>query len=108
MKIVYLVRHGQTDSNVKKVSNTPVDPLTPLGETQAGMVAERFRELTVDGIVASSYERAQQTAQAIAKVKNLPIETTELLIEVQHPTILDGQSQHNPQFADIYKRRAEL
>ncbi len=69
MLTLYLIRHGETDFNATGRIQGWLDvPLNALGEEQAALVAERFRNKPVAALYSSSLLRALQTAQAIAQV----------------------------------------
>ncbi|WP_168200986.1 histidine phosphatase family protein [Allokutzneria sp. NRRL B-24872] len=60
---VWLIRHGESESNVGGPSSTPGEtPLTPIGFRQAVRLARAVPE-PPSLIVTSPYRRAQQTAQ---------------------------------------------
>ena len=64
---LYLVRHGQSEGNIKKVNEGWGDgALTELGRRQAERVGHRFSTVAVDRIISSDLQRAKQTADAIA------------------------------------------
>lgn len=80
MATVWLIRHGQSRGNAGgRTTVSATNPLTPLGERQAAMVAETF-DHPPDLIVCSPYLRARQTAQPTidrfpaARVTQWPIE----------------------------------
>lgn len=69
MKRLYLLRHGQTEFNVKKLVQGRCDsPLTDLGRQQAGMAATWIKSLNVvpDKVVSSPLGRAMDTARLVA------------------------------------------
>ena len=69
MKRLYLLRHGQTEFNVKKLVQGRCDsPLTDLGRKQAGMAAAWLKGHNVvpDKVVSSPLGRAMDTAQLVA------------------------------------------
>ena len=69
MKRLYLLRHGQTEFNVKKLVQGRCDsPLTDLGRKQAGMAAAWLKAHGVvpDKVVSSPLGRAMDTAQLVA------------------------------------------
>jgi len=105
MKTIYLIRHGQTDSNVAGVLGTAKDPLSQKGMQQAKQVGERFRDVSFDGIISSPYVRAHQTAEAIAAHKNRPIEVSGLFIEVRSPKELEGKGVNAKEILHIKKLR---
>ena len=79
---IYVVRHGQTDYNVKKVFQGHIDiPLNETGEKQALETASKFRNIDVDMILVSPLQRALQTAQPISQITGVPITIEERLIE---------------------------
>jgi broad specificity phosphatase PhoE len=64
---VFLVRHGQSLANGKGVHNTHDDALSPLGEQQVALLAERFKNVPLDRAIVSTMRRAQQTMEAVRK-----------------------------------------
>ena len=69
MKKLYLLRHGQTEFNVKKLVQGRCDsPLTDLGRKQAGMAAAWLKAHGVvpDKVVSSPLGRAMDTASLVA------------------------------------------
>ncbi|GEL16462.1 histidine phosphatase family protein [Pseudonocardia asaccharolytica] len=75
-----LVRHGQTDANVRRELDTvpPGSPLNALGLRQAVSVAEVLAGWPVRAVYASRAIRAQQTAAPVAATHRLGV------------TVLDG------------------
>jgi broad specificity phosphatase PhoE len=69
---LYLVRHGQTEANVRHqlAGHTDV-PLDPLGQSQARQVGDRMRSETLQAIITSPLQRALHTAEAIGVHHNL-------------------------------------
>ena len=69
MKRLYLLRHGQTEFNVKKLVQGRCDsPLTDLGRKQAGRAAAWLKghDVVPDKVVSSPLGRAMDTAQLVA------------------------------------------
>lgn len=69
MKRLYLLRHGQTEFNVKKLVQGRCDsPLTDLGRQQAGMAAAWLKAHNVvpDKVASSPLGRAMATASLVA------------------------------------------
>ena len=64
-----LVRHGQSEKNVKNVFSSVYDgyPLTKLGEAEAREGAKLLKKEKIDIIYSSPVLRAKQTAQILAK-----------------------------------------
>lgn len=86
MKHIYFVRHGESEANVHGLVQGLDDPLSERGHIQAALLAERFREVSLDAFFASDAVRAQQTAAAIGQVVTLPLQTSEMFREVKRPS----------------------
>lgn len=79
---IYVVRHGQTDYNVKKVFQGHIDiPLNEVGKKQALETALKFKNTNLDIILASPLKRAIQTAQPISEITGRPIIIEKRIIE---------------------------
>lgn len=96
MKRLYLLRHGQTEFNVKKLVQGRCDsPLTDLGRQQAGMAAAwlKARNVVPDKVVSSPLGRAMDTAQLVATELLGPdaaVEPCEGIIERSYGTFEEG------------------
>ncbi|MCK9351577.1 MAG: histidine phosphatase family protein [Candidatus Paceibacterota bacterium] len=97
LKRFYFVRHGQTVHNVNNEYQDGKDPLTEKGMEQASLVAERFVSIPADRIIASDYQRTQQTAHAISEKTGLEITSSELFRELRRPTDLVGKKRFIPE-----------
>ena len=67
MKRLYLLRHGQTEFNVKKLVQGRCDsPLTDLGRQQAAKAAAwlKARDVTPDKVVSSPLSPAKASSNA--------------------------------------------
>jgi broad specificity phosphatase PhoE len=62
---VYLVRHGETNANIKKLWQDGSDVLSPAGFEQAAVLANRLKTIVVDMAISSTLIRAVQTAGVI-------------------------------------------
>jgi len=60
---LYLIRHGQSEANLKDMMSTPQVPLTQQGIEDARRVGEMLRKLSFDRVFVSPYLRAIQTQQ---------------------------------------------
>jgi 2,3-bisphosphoglycerate-dependent phosphoglycerate mutase len=78
---LYLIRHGETDDNARRVVQLPDAPLSARGRAQAERLGVRMREAGVVRIVTSDYRRARETADAVAAATSLPVEIEPLLRE---------------------------
>ncbi|WP_137388345.1 2,3-bisphosphoglycerate-dependent phosphoglycerate mutase [Rhodoligotrophos defluvii] len=85
--LLVLVRHGQSEWNLKNLFTGWADPdLTPLGEEEADKAGERLKALGLSFDIAftSALTRAQHTLSRILKVlgqENLPIQRDQALNE---------------------------
>ena len=79
---LYLVRHGQTQENLQGVVQGQTDgALSALGQAQARLLAERFRDVPLDAVITSDLGRAFETAAAIAAAHELVPQPEPLLRE---------------------------
>lgn len=96
MKRLYLLRHGQTEFNVKKLVQGRCDsPLTDLGRQQAGMAVAWLKAHNVvpDKVVSSPLGRAMDTARLVAcKLlgSDAAVEPCEGIIERCYGTFEEG------------------
>lgn len=83
MKTIIMVRHGQSETNVRKVFAGQLNvPLTEVGREQARRMAEYLDKYNVDKIFVSPLQRAMDTAGAIALRQNCPVEQRDALMEI--------------------------
>ena len=87
---VYLVRHGQCDSNVKQIYNYVNEDLNEKGIEQATELSKKINDIDYDVIISSPLMRAKHTAEII-NAKNKEIICDERLREREHGS-LEGQS----------------
>lgn len=112
MKRLYLLRHGQTEFNVKKLVQGRCDsPLTDLGRQQAGMAAAWLKAHNVvpDKVVSSPLGRAMDTAQLVACELLGPdtaVEPCEGIIERSYGTFEEGPHDALP--ADVWDPGEDL
>lgn len=96
MKRLYLLRHGQTEFNVKKLVQGRCDsPLTDLGRKQAGMAAAWLKghDVVPDKVVSSPLGRAMDTASLVATEllgRDAAVEPCEGIIERSYGTFEEG------------------
>jgi broad specificity phosphatase PhoE len=96
MKKFYFVRHGATGGNEQDQFQLPTIPLSDMGLQQAEFVAERFKSLPVDVIIASDMTRAAQTADTIGKKIGKEVIHSELFREIMRPSVVRGKSKQDP------------
>ncbi len=90
MKTIYLVRHGETHANIKRVWQDATDELSPKGLQQAEDVAQRLSTLKIDFALTSSMKRAVQTADVIGKKTGISFLESPFFVEVSVPTSTVG------------------
>lgn len=95
-KHIYLVRHGQTDSNVDGIFRGRESALTDTGREQARVVATRIGAIEPTALVSSSFPRALETAEAIARETGLSVESSDLFTEWLEASALFGKSRTDP------------
>lgn len=79
---LYIVRHGQTDWNVKKKMQGHTDiPLNQNGINQAKEAAKRLSKIKFDEAFSSDLSRARVTAEIITLEQKLTIQTHKALRE---------------------------
>jgi broad specificity phosphatase PhoE len=82
MTTFYLVRHGQTEWNVKDLlQGTSDSPLTEKGLNDAKNAAKNLKKIKFDLAFSSDLLRAKKTAEIIALEHKLEVETNILLRE---------------------------
>ena len=87
MTVFLLVRHGQNDMvGVKLAGRLPGVHLNGKGEAQARRLAAELAVLPIKAVISSPLERAQETAEPIARIHNLPVEINEGLLEIDFGT----------------------
>ena len=112
MKKLYLLRHGQTEFNVKKLVQGRCDsPLTDLGRKQAGMAAAWLKghDVVPDKVASSPLGRAMDTAQLVATELLGPdaaVEPCEGIIERCYGTFEEGPHDALP--TDVWDSGEDL
>ena len=80
--LVHLLRHGEVHNPQGILyGRAPGYRLSNRGQQMAERVAERIGDRDITHLVASPLERAQQTAQPLAKVRDLTVTTDDRIIE---------------------------
>lgn len=77
---IYLVRHGQTEWNEKKITQGQSESLiSKIGMRQAEKVSEQFKHIEFSAIYSSDLSMAHKTAEIIKLNRKLAIRTSKLL-----------------------------
>ncbi|MFZ6034599.1 MAG: histidine phosphatase family protein [Patescibacteria group bacterium] len=79
---IYVVRHGQTDWNVKSIIQGQSDiELNKTGVLQAEDLSKKLTNVKFDAVFSSDLMRAKRTAEIIVLEKQLAVKTTQALRE---------------------------
>jgi probable phosphoglycerate mutase len=81
MTRLYVIRHGETELNARRVVQPPGTPLSQRGIAQARLLARRLAREGIARIAASDLARASMTAEALGEATGAPIELDPLLQE---------------------------
>lgn len=108
--ILYIVRHGETEWNVKKkVMGHKNIPLNKTGYSQAKELAEQLKHIHFDTIFSSDLLRAKQTAEVVALERKIAVQTTTALRE-RYFGRLQGKSWVNssPKLQKLWEMLTDL
>ncbi len=83
---LYVVRHGQTLSNVEKIYNYVNEDLNQAGIIQAHALKEKIKDITFDAVYSSPLLRARHTARILNDNEDI-ILYDERLREREHGTL---------------------
>ncbi len=102
-KVVYFVRHGESEHNIAPVFQAPDSPLSGRGRAQAEDVAERISCIAFEALISSPFQRAKETAEAIAKRTGKQPEYSPLFVERIKPTSIYGKHYEDKDANAIWK-----
>jgi len=105
-KLIYFVRHGETENNALGIRQGSKGPLTEKGRAQVLATAKRFpkHKGCPQIIIASPYERTKETASIISKEIGVKVKYSELLTERRNPSEVVGRSGADPEIKKIIDR----
>lgn len=101
-KIVYFVRHGQSEGNISPVFQPLESPLTDTGRKQAELIAERVSKLNFEILISSPLARAKETAEKIAIKTGKEPELSDLFRERTKPTRVAGKSRDDEEASNLW------
>ncbi len=85
--IVYVARHGETDWNrAGRYQGQRESTLTGIGREQARALGAALAERPISRVLSSPLRRCSETAEAVARLHGLPVETDARLLEISHGT----------------------
>ena len=108
---LYFVRHGETDSNLRKRVVSFDDQLTENGRQQARQVAARIAGKSIELILASPHVRTKETAAIIAEKIGKNVQETALLGEKKWPSKMEGKLLSDPEverFFDLAQEKSNV
>jgi len=82
--MIIFLRHAQAENNAKRIlaGRTEGVHLTKTGIEQAELIAKYLKPLDISAIYSSPIERANHTAEIVAKSKSLGCELDDRLVEI--------------------------
>lgn len=106
-KVVYFVRHGQSQGNAAPVFQAKDSPLSEKGFRQAEFIATRVSSVPFDKLIASPLKRSCQTAEIISKAVNKSITFSDLFVERIKPSSIDGKYYADSSANNVWRRWEE-
>lgn len=104
----YIVRHGQTEWNVRKILQGHTDTtLTKEGKEQALLIHEKLKNVKFDRIFSSDLLRSKRTAEIIALERKMEVQTTNLLRESYFGTFQGSDSKSFFALFDDWSKKNE-
>jgi probable phosphoglycerate mutase len=98
---VYFVRHGETVANSRRIRQGAEGSLSETGRAQAHAAAEYLSQFPIRIMIASSYERAAETARIINATLRVPLSFSPLLIERRNPSEIVGKRDDDPEVRKV-------
>lgn len=99
---IYITRHGETDWNKEhKIQGHTDVPLNEEGEKQANILRDELKDIKFDKVFSSDLIRAKRTAEILTLERDLEIETTNILREVNYG---DFEGTHTRDFFDTFDK----
>lgn len=115
MTLIIFLRHGQAQNNVQRIltGRTPGVSLTDAGKIQAQQAADLLGQFDISAIYSSPIERAQRTADIVAKHNSLDYTTDERLVELEMGDFTgmkydDVFSKHDNMLMKFYENNPEI
>ena len=102
-KTVYFVRHGESEGNISPVGNLNHSPLSEKGREQAEFLAKRCAGLSIQALITSTLERAEETGRIIASSLGIAAESSDLFVERRKPSEVFGQPQDSEHIHAIWR-----
>ena len=81
LDLFYFVRHGETAGNAGGIVQFPTAPLNTAGMAQAWRAGKLLRDEPVTHTVASTFQRAYMTGQAVARATHTHLSVNQNIVE---------------------------
>lgn len=107
MKVVYMVRHGESEANARTLPIHICDSdyaLTQKGMEQSRFIAQRAKALDFEVIISSPYIRTRDTAAMITDATGHETEFSDLLVERKMPTEINGKAVDDTEAEKVLQR----
>lgn len=106
VKLIYFVRHGETENNAKDIRQGSEGSLSEKGRVQALATAKRFpkHKGRPQVIISSPYQRTKETAEIIGSELNMDVEYSDLLVERRNPSQIIGHTGGEREVKQIIDR----
>lgn len=99
----YIVRHGETDWNVKKILQGQTDILlNETGRKQAFELAQEFKKIKFDLVFSSDLKRAKHTVEIVALEHKLVVEATKSLRERKFGRLEGKKIEKLKDFSEVF------
>ena len=92
----YFIRHGETVLNAQHVRQGAEGSLSDEGREQATRVGRHLKRFHISNIIASTYERAKETATLMNAELHVPIIYSGLFVERRNPSEIIGKHRDLP------------
>jgi len=107
--MLYIVRHGETDWNIKGLLQGHTDvPLNKSGEEQAKNLAKKLNKVNFAIAFSSDLLRAKKTAEIIALEKKIAVRTTKALRERYFGHFEGTKWREDKQYQQLIKKFLKL
>ena len=105
-KVIYLIRHGESEGNISPFFQSTIEPLSIDGLKQAKKVAKKITDkFEFNKVISSPLNRTRQTAEEITKITGGILEFSDLLVEVDTLPELYGKPIDDPYYVSLSNKR---
>jgi broad specificity phosphatase PhoE len=98
---IYIIRHGETESNALGLKQGSEGSLSERGRNQIAMAADQLKHITFSKIVCSPYVRTKESAEILSQTISAPIEYSDLFKERKNPTEIIGTHKESKEQNDV-------